>query len=128
MITGIVENWSQNPGSEDSFGINLTLQIDSISAEKTAIICEAIQKLPRFIDSLHERCFVWLDRLEQNARIINIRAFNNNLDLYFDACQELNLAILALLEKEGIDTLHLEFRTYLESYKQTLEKTGKSIN
>jgi hypothetical protein len=31
---------------EDSFGINLTLQIDSISAEKTAIICEAIQKLP----------------------------------------------------------------------------------
>jgi hypothetical protein len=25
--------------------------------------------------------------LEQNARIINIRAFNNHLDLYFDACQ-----------------------------------------
>ncbi|MEG4234928.1 mechanosensitive ion channel [Microcoleus sp. Pol11C3] len=128
MITGIVENWSQNPGSHKSFGINLTLKIDSISAEKTAIICEAIQKVPNSIDSLHERCFVWLDRLEQNARIINIRAFNNNLDLYFDACQELNLAILALLEKEGIDTLHLEFRTYLESYKQTLEKTGKSIN
>jgi hypothetical protein len=40
----------------------------------------------------------------------------------------LNLAILSLLEKEGIDTLHLEFRTYLESYKPTLEKTGKSIN
>jgi len=128
MITGIVENWSQNPGSEESFGINLTLQIDSISAEKTAIICEKIQKLPSSINSLHDQCLVWLDRLEQNARIINIRAFNNNLDLYFDACQELNLAILALLEKEGIDTLHLEFRTYLENYKQTLEKTGKSIN
>jgi len=128
MITGIVENWSQNPGSEESFGINLTLQIDSISAEKTAIICEEIQKLPSSINSLHDQCLVWLDRLEQNARIINIRAFNNNLDLYFDACQELNLAILALLEKEGIDTLHLEFRTYLENYKQTWEKTGKSIN
>lgn len=128
MITGIVENWSQNPGTEESFGINLTLQIDSISAEKTAIICEGIQKVPSSINSLHDQCFVWLDRLEQNARIINIRAFNNNLDLYFDACQELNLAILALLEKEGIDTLHLEFRTYLESYKQTLERTGKSIN
>jgi len=128
MITGIVENWSQNPGSEESFGINLTLKIDSISAEKTSLICEAIQKVPSSIDSLHERCFVWLDRLEQNARIINIRAFNNNLDLYFDACQELNLAILALLEKEGIDALHLEFRTYLETYKPTLGKTGKSIN
>jgi MscS family membrane protein len=128
MITGIVENWSQNPASEESFGINLTLQIDSISAEKTSIICEEIQKVPSSIDSLHERCFVWLDRLEENARVINIRAFNNNLDLYFDACNELNLGILALLEKEGIDTLHLEFRTYLESYKQTLKKTGKSIN
>ena len=128
MISGIVENWSQNPGSEESLGINLTLKIDSISAEKTSIICEAIQKVPSSIDSLHERCFVWLDRLEQNARVINIRAFNNNRDLYFNACQELNLGILALLEKEGIDTLHLEFRTYLESYKQTLEKTGKSIN
>ena len=39
MITGIVENWSQNPGSENSFGINLTLKIDSISAGKTAKIC-----------------------------------------------------------------------------------------
>lgn len=128
MITGIVENWSQNPASEESFGINLTLKIDSISAEKTSIICEGIHKIPSSINSLHDQCFVWLDRLEQNARIINIRAFNNNLDLYFDACQELNLAILALLEKEGIDNLHLEFRTYLESYKQTLEITGKAIN
>ncbi|MEG4533910.1 mechanosensitive ion channel domain-containing protein [Microcoleus sp. D2_18a_D3] len=128
MITGIVENWSQNPASEESFGINLTLKIDSISAAKTALICEAIQKEPSSINSLHDKCFVWLDRLEQNARVINIRAFNNNRDLYFDACQELNLAILALLEKEGIDTLHLEFRTYLESYKPTLEKTGKALN
>jgi MscS family membrane protein len=128
MITGIVENWSQNPGSENSFGINLTLKIDSISAEKTARICEEIQKLPKSIDSLHDGCDVWLDRIEQNARIINIRAFNNNMDLYFDACKELNLGILALLEKEGIDTLHVEFRTYLESYKQTWEKTGKVIN
>ncbi|AFZ12715.1 MscS Mechanosensitive ion channel [Crinalium epipsammum PCC 9333] len=127
MITGIVENWSQNPGTEESFGINLTLNIDSISAEKTAIICQAIQKMPSSINSLHDQCFVWLDRLEQNARIINIRAFNNNFDLYFNACQELNLAILSILEKEGIDTLHLEFRTYLENYQHTSNKNVKTI-
>jgi MscS family membrane protein len=125
MITGVVENWSQNPGSEESFGINLTLKIDSISAEKIAIICQALEKIPKSIDSLHDRSDIWLDRLEENARIINIRAFNNNMDLYFAACQELNLGILALLEKEGIDTLHVEFRTYLESYKQTWERSGK---
>jgi MscS family membrane protein len=128
MITGIVENWSQNPGSEQSFGINLILKIDGISAEKTAIICDSIRELPKSINSLHDEGLIWLDRLEQNARVINIRVFSNNIDFYEKSCEQLNIDILSLLEKEGINTLHLEFRTYLENYKQTLEKTGKSIN
>ncbi|MEG4346059.1 mechanosensitive ion channel [Microcoleus sp. A003_D6] len=127
MITGIVENWSQNPGLEDSFGINLTLRIDGTSAEKTAKICGLIREIPKSIDSLHDRCFVWLDRFEQNARVINIRVFNNNLDLYFDACENLNVATLALLEKEEIDTLHVEFRTYIERYNENRPK-AKSNN
>ncbi len=125
MINGIVENWSQNPGFQESLGINLTLKIDGTSAEKTASICDAVRQLPNSIDSLHNRCLVWLDRLEQNARVINIRVFSNNIDLYENACEELNLAILALLEKEGIDTLHVEFRTYLERYQQNWENLPK---
>ena len=128
MITGIVENWSQNPGSKQSFGINLILKIDGISAEKTAIICDSLRELPKSINSLHDEGLIWLDRLEQNARVINIRVFSNNIDFYENSCEQLNIDILSLLEKEGINTLHLEFRTYLESYKQTWEKTGKSIN
>ena len=128
MITGIVENWSQNPSSEPSFGINLILKIDGISAEKTAKICESLRELPKSINSLHDEGLIWLDRLEQNARVINIRVFSNNIDFYENSCEQLNIDILSLLEKEGINTLHLEFRTYLESYKQTWEKTGKSIN
>jgi MscS family membrane protein len=128
MITGIVENWSQNPGSEQSFGINLVLKIDGISAEKTAIICDSLRELPKSINSLHDEGLIWLDRLEQNARVINIRVFSNNIDFYEKSCEQLNIDILSLLEKEGINTIHIEFRTYLESYKQTWEKTGKSIN
>jgi len=128
MITGIVENWSQNPGSEQSFGINLILKLDGISAEKTAIICESLRELPKSINSLHDRGLIWLDRLEQNARVINIRVFSNNIDFYENSCEQLNIDILSLLEKEGIDTLHLEFRTYLGSYNPTLERVGKSIN
>ena len=122
MITGIVENWSQNPGSEQSFGINLILKIDGISAEKTAKICDSLRELPKSINSLHDEGLIWLNGLEQNARVINIRVFSNNIDFYENSCEQLNIDILSLLEKEGIDTLHLEFRTYLESYKQTLEK------
>ena len=116
MITGIVENWSQNPGDEQSFGINLTLKVDSISAATTSIICDAIRNLPKSIDSLNDQCTVWLDGLDQNARVINIRVFNNNLDLYNSTCEELNLAILAILEKESIDTLHVEFRSHLSQF------------
>lgn len=128
MITGIVENWSQNPGSEQSFGINLILKLDGISAEKTALICESLRELPKSINSLHDQGLIWLDRLEQNARVINIRVFSNNIDFYENSCEQLNIDILSLLEKEGIDTLHLEFRTYLGSYNPTLERVGKSIN
>jgi MscS family membrane protein len=116
MITGIVENWSQNPGNEQSFGINLTLKVDSISAAKTYRICDAIRSLPQYIDSLNDQYTVWFDGLVQNARVINIRVFNNNLDLYNSTCEELNLAILAILEKEGIDTLHVEFRTHISQF------------
>lgn len=122
MINGSVENWSQSPGSQESFGINLILKIDGISAEKTAIICESLRNLPKSINSLNDQSLIWLDRLEQNARVINIRVFSNNLDLYENACEQLNLDILSLLEKEGINTLHVEFRTYLERQKPTLEK------
>ena len=128
MITGIVENWSQNPGSEQSFGINLILKIDGISAEKTAIICESLRELPKSINSLHDEGLIWLERLEENARVINIRVFSNNIDFYENSCEQLNIDILSLLEKEGINTLHLEFRTYLGSDNSTLERAGKSIN
>ena len=126
MINGSVENWSQSPGSQESFGINLILKIDGISAEKTAILCESLRNLPKSINSLHDHSLIWLDRLEQNARVINIRVFSNNLDLYENACEKLNIDILSLLEKEGINTLHVEFRTYLERQKPTWEKIPNS--
>jgi MscS family membrane protein len=102
MITEIVDNWSQNFGSEPSFGINLILKIDGISSEKTAKICESLREMPKSINSLHDEGLIGLDRLEHNARVINIRVFSNNINFYEKGCEQLN--------------------------KQTWEKTGKSIN
>lgn len=42
MITGIVENWSQNPGDELKWGLSSTLRIDNISAAQTSRICDGI--------------------------------------------------------------------------------------
>ncbi|HEY9668071.1 MAG TPA: mechanosensitive ion channel domain-containing protein [Coleofasciculaceae cyanobacterium] len=124
MITGIVENRSQNPSDSPSFGINLTLKIDGISASKTAAICNELRTLPNFIDTLHERIIVWFDCIQGNARVIKIRAFVNGYNQWFYTVDQLNLVILELLEKEGIDMLDVNLMTSPERYK----KNQKAIN
>ncbi|HEY9801278.1 MAG TPA: mechanosensitive ion channel domain-containing protein [Leptolyngbyaceae cyanobacterium] len=118
MITGIVENWSQNPGDELKWGINLTLKIDNISARQTAKICDAIREMPSSIQGLSKEIIVRFSKIENNARVINIVAFVNNENLYFDAEKNLNLAILELLEEEGIDFLYVELETNPEEHKR----------
>lgn len=119
MITGIVENWSQNPGEELKWGISLTLKIDGISAKQTARICDAIREMPPSIPGLSKEMIVRFSKIENNARVINIVAFVNDDNLYFDAEKNLNLAILEMLEQEGIDFLYVDLRTDPENYKQS---------
>jgi MscS family membrane protein len=119
MISGIVENWSQNPGDELKWGINLILKIDGISADKTAKICSAIEEMPKSINGLSPSCIVRFKKIEQNARVIDIVAFVNDENLYFEAEKNLNLRILNLLEQEGIDSLYVELRTDPEKHKQS---------
>ncbi len=125
MITGIVENWSQNPGEELRWGIVLNIRIDGISAKQTARICEGMRELPKSIPGLIPSCTVRFVNLEQNARVIQIRAMCNDMNLYFDAERNLNLAILELLEQEGIDFLHVRIETSPDKFKQ-LEKAANN--
>jgi MscS family membrane protein len=119
MISGIVENWSQNPGKELKWGLNLILKIDGISAQQTARICDAIQEMPKLIPGFSPSCIVRFKKIEDNGRVIEMMAFVNDDNLYFDAEKNLNLAILEFLEQEGIDFLHVELRTEPEKYKQS---------
>ncbi|MCV3216080.1 mechanosensitive ion channel family protein [Plectonema radiosum NIES-515] len=122
MISGIVENWSQNPGKELRWGINLTLKIDGISADQTSRICDAIEKFAtKSIRGLSPSITVRFSKIEQNARVIEIMAFVNDANLYFDVEKSLNLAILEVLETEGVDALYVELETTLEKYKQSLK-------
>ncbi|MBD2770875.1 mechanosensitive ion channel family protein [Iningainema tapete] len=119
MITGIVENWSQNPGDELKWGISLTLKIDNISAKQTARICDAIREIPSLIMGLSKEIIVRFSKIENNARVINIVAFVNDEKLYFEAERNLNIAILELLEQQSIDFLSVDLRTEPEKYKQS---------
>lgn len=116
MISGIVENWSQNPGEELKWGVSLTLKIDGISAKQTARICDAIREMPSLVNGLAKEIIVRFSKIENNARVIKVVAFVNDENLYFEAEKNLNLAILELLEQEGIDFLYVELRTDPEKY------------
>ena len=111
MISGIVANWSQDAGEEVRWGINLHLKIDNISADQTSRICEGIAELPLDIPGCYPKCLIRFKKIEQNARVIEIRVYVNSISLYFAAERKLNLGILRLLEREGIDSLYIELET-----------------
>ncbi|NEO78939.1 mechanosensitive ion channel domain-containing protein [Moorena sp. SIO4G3] len=119
MIAGVVENYSRKIGETLEWGINFNLKVDGISAKQTTRICQAIKESIPSIDGLHKQKMVVLfSHIEENARVIMIRVFVIEPDLYFDALQNLNISILEILEKEEIDHLHIELEKQLEDYKQ----------
>ena len=118
MIGGIVENWSQNPGNELIWGLVLNLKIDNISAKQTARICAALKELPKSIAGLKDSCTVRFVNMENNARVLQIKTKVNDANLYFEAEKNLNIAILELLEQEGIDFLHVRLETSPDNFKQ----------
>jgi MscS family membrane protein len=124
MITGIVDNWSQNPDKELKWGLNVVLKIDNLSARQTARICNLIQEIPKSIPGFMPSCVVRFKSIVDNARVIEIMAYINDDNLYFDAEKNLNLAILDLLEQEGIDFLSVKLETDPGKYKQSKSATN----
>ncbi|MGB3637346.1 MAG: mechanosensitive ion channel domain-containing protein [Rivularia sp. (in: cyanobacteria)] len=121
MISGIVQNWSQPAGNAPLvWGLNLTLKIDGISAAKTAKICQSIRDAIPAIEGMYSEYVVRFSHVEENARVIAIKAFVEKLNLYYVNEEKLNLAILEILEQEGLDTLHVQLETEPENYQKTL--------
>lgn len=105
MITGIVENWSQNPDEQELLGIEITLQIDDLTSVQTERICNTLRRFPQEIDHLSDRLTVWFSGINQNSRMIKIQAFAeaDNLKIYRAILSEINLNILRVMEQEGIE-------------------------
>jgi MscS family membrane protein len=119
MISGIVENWSQHPEKEPRMGISLTLRIDHVSAQQIDRICDRLQAIPKSIQGCYESCRVRFSKIESNARVIEVLAFVNDEKLYFTVERQLNLAILELLEHEGIDFLSVQLQVDTAGYNQS---------
>lgn len=64
-------------------GLNCTLKIDGISADKTAKICQSIRESIPTIKGMSDKYLVRFNHIEENARVIAIRAFVEDQKLYF---------------------------------------------
>ena len=128
MITGIVENWTQNRGNGTEWGIQTTLKIDNISARMVGKICDAIQELILSKDYLSKDFMrVRFIGLEENARVIKIITHVTDEKLYYLGERELNLGILEILEKEGIDSLYVNLITNPNGDREILKPARRSL-
>ncbi|NJL09528.1 MAG: mechanosensitive ion channel [Calothrix sp. SM1_7_51] len=122
MIGGVVENWTQNATENPSYGINMILKIDGISASKSMIVYQRLQEIPKSIDLLADNCQVRLEGFEGNARIFKVRAFAKELSKYYQAEAALNIAVLQLLEEESIEQLQVQLIAEIDKYSSDNKK------
>ncbi|MDJ0519654.1 MAG: mechanosensitive ion channel family protein [Trichodesmium sp. MO_231.B1] len=117
MIDGSIKNFSQQPIENKTAAFMSYIKIDGISSKKVAHIRDKIREIPKSIDILYDSCSVRFEGCERNARVIRVIGFTNDLKNYSRAYDELNLAILALLEQEGIDLFNVNILSDTETYK-----------
>lgn len=125
MITGIVENRSQDKNNENLWGLSLDVKVDGISARKTARVFDGISEILKTVENLSPQSLVRLPKLEENARVFKIMAFVCTVSpaLYFKAEKDINIAILHLLEQEGVELLNFQVEYQPESQPNISEST-----
>lgn len=110
MITGMVKNFSQNPGEEPIAGLVYNILIDNLSLEKLDSFCRRLGEIPPLVAVLNSEDFsVVFEGIEKNARKIRFKVVTNQPWKYKDAQHETSKAILAALEMEGIDLLSVTY-------------------
>ena len=121
MIDGLVENWDQNRGETLEWGITGTLQIDFLSAEQTSRVIDGLLELLNSMDDIYENPMVTFKGIEGNARIFKYLAYVAP-NAYFTAAKNINMEILRLLEREGINNLQIYLVTDHKSKKEMMEQ------
>lgn len=123
MISGVVENWSQDRGRLEDWGFVTRVEIDHISAEQTERIMEAFKALVKSLKSTSNH-IVAFNGIKGNARVFQIKFYINDGGLYMPHADAVHLGILKILEQEGIDNMHVFLRT--DPLKS--DKIGQALN
>lgn len=134
MVTAKIENWSQNIGDHKEhkhkyegestleWGFQIDFEVDGISADKSIKLCDALEEMVKTdVRGISKRSNVRFKNIQGNARVFQVRVRINDASSYFAAEKDVNLGILRVLEKEGIDTLSVLLRTDPQSFREGMK-------
>ena len=124
MINGVVENWDQNRGDTPEWGFTGYLKIDFLSADKVNIIFDGLQELLSSVNGINGKPSVMFKGLEGNARVFKYIVYIDP-NVYFGSAKNINLEILKLLEREGIDSLNVYLVTDPKSDKDMMTQVNE---
>ncbi len=124
MVSGIVDNWSQDRADVEEWGITGTLKIDGITADQAERIIAGLDEIFKSIDGFLEH-YIMFRGLEGNARVIKYVSYHTPTG-YGRASNQFQLEVMRLFEKEGIAAQNVYIITDQESYTKNMKMAIKN--
>ncbi|MGD1713119.1 mechanosensitive ion channel family protein [Dapis sp. BLCC M172] len=125
MVSGIVDNWSQDKAKDQEWGFTETLKIDGITADQVERIMAGIDEIFKSIDGFYPNYSLMFNGLEGNARVIKYVSYITPAR-YFPAAREFRLSVMRLLEKEGIAANSFYVITDQDTYTKNMKMASKN--
>ncbi|MGD1701897.1 mechanosensitive ion channel family protein [Dapis sp. BLCC M229] len=125
MVSGIVDNWSQNIADNEEWGLTETLKIDGITADQVEIIIAGIDTIFKSIDGFYSNYCIIFNGIEGNSRVIKYISYITPAR-YFSAAREFHLSVMRLMEKEGILAQNVYIITDQETYSKNMKMASKN--
>ncbi|MDJ0515023.1 MAG: mechanosensitive ion channel [Trichodesmium sp. MO_231.B1] len=125
MVSGIVDNWSQDKADVEEWGLTETLKIDGITADQVEKILAGIDAIFKSIDGFYPNYSIIFKGIEGNARVIKYISYITPAR-YFPAGREFRLSLMRLMEKEGILAQNVYVITDQETYSKNIKMASKN--
>ncbi len=125
MVSGIVDNWSQDKTDVEEWGLAETLKIDGITADQVERIMAGIEELFKSIDGFYPNYALWFNGVEGNSRVIKYVSYITPAR-YFSAANQFRLSVMRLMEKEGILAQNVYVITDQETYSKNMKMASKN--
>ena len=126
MVSGIVDNWSQDKSEIQEWGFKGSIKIDCITSDKVDKMVNGMKELFDSIDGFYPGKYKSQFRgIEGNARVFRYMA-KVDPNYYSSACYEFLLGLMKLMEKEGIVTQNVHFITDQDTYVEKIKMASKN--